>query len=117
MSGKTTAIVIGALFLIAGILGFVPNSVIGTTAFSVGGSAMATVRVVGGILLLIVGSRSASRPRVWLAVFAALYVLGTLYLYVVTSSVSLALGNWVHLGLGLLLIIGALIAQQSPRAA
>lgn len=120
MNAKTIAITLGIIFLVIGALGFVPNPLVGTGALFAATQALDIERVVSGLILLAIGFWSM-RPVLWLRIVAAVYVLGLVYIFVVARSLATftavelgTAGGWLHIILGVLLIIAALIVRQEP---
>lgn len=117
MSAKTAAIWLGAISLVIGLLGLVPNPLIGSGAFFSTSTALDWERIIGGLLLIGAGLWSARLALIWLRVVAVLYVIGVLYTFAVTSMLSAyvganAAGNWLRIVFGVLLVIAAIIARE-----
>lgn len=117
MAGKTAAVVLGVIFLAVGLLGFVPNPLIGTNAYFAATTSLDLLRVVIGLILLGVGLWSPARSVLWIRVLAFAYIAGALFSFAATSSLSASVGgntagSWLHIILGLLLIITALGAKK-----
>ncbi len=121
MSGKTAAVALGAIFLIIGLLGFVPNPLLGHHALFEETTGLDWERVIMGSVLIGIGVWAPLRAILWLRILAALYALNVLITLVATKSLSSFVkidtaGNWLHFGLGLLLIAAALVGRTNASS-
>lgn len=89
ITAKTAAIVLGAIFIIVGILGFIPNPLVSPTGLFAVNAAHNVVHLASGAVLL-AGALSAFGAR------TALLVIGVVYAAV--ALLGLALGGPMLLG-------------------
>ena len=112
---RKPVIIIGAIFFLIGILGFISNPLIGTNALFVANVAHNVFHLVVGALLLIVALKARETTTLWLRVVgAALFLLGlfgvfstppaggALFGFVTTNAYS----DWLHLIAGTVLVAG-----------
>ncbi|MFZ1987479.1 MAG: DUF4383 domain-containing protein [Minisyncoccia bacterium] len=109
MSGKMLALVLGVVFVLVGILGFISNPLVGEGALFHTNTAHNLVHLAFGLILLGVAMWAPMQSALWLKVLGALYLLVALLGFVMTSPL---LGlvevngadNWLHVVLGVVLI-------------
>ena len=125
MSAKTAALVIGLLFIVVGILGYVDNPIVGTseTAIFHADSVHNMVHLVSGVLFVLIGFASPANVSMFCKVFGTVYLLlGVLGLFRIGSEgMTTLLGflhvngadNYLHIALGLaILLIGFSIGRR-----
>lgn len=108
---KKLAVIFGIIFVIVGILGYIPNPVIGAEGTFVTDNVHNIVHIVIGIILLIAASRGENASALSLKVFGVIYLI--LFVNGLISPEEL-LGfvasnqadTWLHLVLGVVLLIG-----------
>lgn len=116
---KTSAILFGVIFVLAGLLGFVSNPLIGTNAIFETNTADNLLHLLVGSILILVAYIGPDRSGRWLKVF------GITYLFVAAIgffSFSPLLGlfeanradNWLHAVLGTMLILASVYGKE-PR--
>lgn len=111
-------LVLGIIFLIIGILGFIPNPFVGDGAIFQTGLAHNLVHLITGLILVLVSGKGSCR--------AVLKVLGIIYVILAligwfTAGSGTLLGflsvngadHWLHLVLGLLLFWGGILKSGS----
>lgn len=116
---KTLAIVFGIIFVLAGLLGFVGNSLVGSGALFEADAAHNLVHLVFGLILLAVALWSAAQSALWLKIIGAIYLVVALLGFMTASSGSL-LGivaindadNWLHLVLGIALLAAGFLNKS-----
>ena len=117
MSAKTAAIVIGLLFIVVGILGYVDNPIIGAseTAIFHADSVHNLVHIISGVLFVLVAYASPANAAMFCKVFGTVYLLlGVLGLFRIGSDgMTTLLGflhvngpdNYLHIALGLVILL------------
>ncbi|GGK56399.1 DUF4383 domain-containing protein [Rufibacter glacialis] len=123
MTTKTASLLIGFTFLAVGLLGFVPNPLIGDTHNAIfhTDAVHNLVHIISGALFVLVALAAPERAATFLKVFGAVYfLLGVIGLVTIGSEgMTMLLGflaingadNYLHLGLG----IGIFLASMLPR--
>ena len=129
MTTKTIAILIGAIFIVIGLLGFISNPIVGAGHDSVfhTDSLHNAVHIISGILFLVFGMGISSRASAFMKIFGVVYLLlGILGLFVFgTAGEGKLLGflhvngadNFLHIGLGILIFFAGLKGKPSPVVA
>ncbi|KND48497.1 MAG: hypothetical protein AB200_02085 [Parcubacteria bacterium C7867-005] len=114
----------GWVFLVVGILGFIPNPIIGGTE-----SLFQTdlnhniVHLLSGVVLLWVAYKSQAKAGTALVVFGVIYLLVALLGFMSSSESVLGLihvngaDNWLHLVLGLVILVSGLKARKGQGMA
>jgi hypothetical protein len=124
MNLKTITIVIGLVFLAVGLLGFVPNPVIGDSENAIfhADTLHSWVHIVSGILFLLFAFARPRKVSIFLKVFGAIYfLLGVLGLIDIgTSGFGRILGflhvngadNFLHIGLGVVIFFASTVPYK-----
>jgi Domain of unknown function (DUF4383) len=128
MKTKTAAIIIGIVFIAVGLLGFVPNPIIGDsdTAIFHADTVHNLVHIVSGALFLIVALFSPASAGLFLKIFGVVYfLLGVLGLINIGSEgMGTLLGflhvngadNFLHIALGLVIFLAAFAGPRTRTA-
>lgn len=108
--GKTLALIFGIIFVLVGLLGFVPNPLVGAGAIFDTNTAHDLVHLVLGIILLAVVFWAPARAALWLKIIGVLYLVVALMGFVMTSPLLgiVAINdadNWLHVVLGVVLFL------------
>ena len=112
---KNITVAFGIVFILVGILGFIPNPIVGSTGIFETDLGHNLVHLAAGVILLFAGMQSEQLARLGLRVFGAVYLLVGLAGFAVVDS---AVGhgsllnlvhlnsadNWLHIALGVVLI-------------
>ena len=126
MKPSTTSIIIGVLFLAVGLLGFIPNPIVGETPDVIfhADTTHNIVHIVSGALFIIFAVAMPASVAGFMILFGIVYLgLGVLGLINIgTEGMGTLLGflhvngadNILHIGLGILIFLAATIR---PRAA
>ena len=112
---KNITVALGVVFILVGILGFIPNPIVGSSGIFETDLGHNLVHLAAGGVLLFAGMQSESLARLGLQVFGVVYLLvGLVGFAVVDSAVghgSLlnlvhlnSADNWLHIALGLVLL-------------
>lgn len=117
---KTLAIVFGVIFVLVGLLGFVPNPIVGMGAIFETDTLHNLVHLIVGIILLVVAYQAAAQSALWLKIIGVVYLLlavigwfmGAPLLGIVTAN---AADHWLHLVLGVVLVAAGFAAKDAVR--
>ncbi len=119
MSAKTLALVFGIIFVIVGLLGFVPNPLVGANGLFLTNVVHDLVHLIIGLILLAVALWAPAQSGMWLKIMGAVYLVIFL-LGLVMGSPMLGLvafngaDNWLHLLLGIVLLAAGFWASDAP---
>ncbi len=128
MNAKTASIAIGIVFLLVGLLGFVPNPIISDSHDAIfhADAIHNSVHIVSGILFLIVGLAAPGFAATFCKIFGAVYfLLGILGLMNVGSDgMTELLGflhvngpdNYLHIGLGIAIFAAGTFLPKTNTA-
>ena len=127
MNTRTAAVVIGVVFILVGLLGFVSNPIIGESENAIfhADTVHNTVHIVSGVLFLLVAFASPGFSATFLKIFGAVYfLLGVLGLINIgTEGMTKLLGflhvngadNILHIGLGILIFAAGMLRGTVTR--
>lgn len=112
---KNITVVLGIVFILVGILGFIPNPIVGRSGIFVTDLGHDLVHLVAGGILLLAGLQAEQAARLSLQVFGVVYLLVGLLGFAIVDSATgdgSLLGlvhinsadNWLHIALGLVLL-------------
>ncbi len=119
---KKWAVLFGIVFVIVGLLGFIPNPIVGATGFFQTDMLHNIVHLLVGIVLLF-AAKSDSASRLWLKIWGIVYLVlfldglvqihmnGDKLLGIVTANPA---DTWLHLVLGIVLVIVGYAGSKSP---
>jgi Domain of unknown function (DUF4383) len=125
MNTKTAALAIGFIFLAVGLLGFVPNPIVGDSHDVVfhADSVHNMVHIISGVLFVLIAVAAPARAGLFLKVFGVVYLLlGILGVATIgDSGMTKLLGflsingadNYLHIGLGIVIFLAGMLPQ--PR--
>ena len=128
MNTKTASVIIGIIFIAVGLLGFVPNPVIGDTENAIfhADTVHNSVHITSGVLFLLFGLSTTKRASVFLKVFGLVYLLlGVLGLVNIGTSVMTTLlgflhvngaDNLLHITLGVVIFLAGCLPQRRIQA-
>ena len=115
---KRRSIILGAAFLLVGLLGFVDNPIIGPNGYFATNDAHNMVHLLIGAIMVIAGYVSGRAAFLSLIVFGAAYLLLAImgFAQIGTAGAGMLLGvvhingadNWLHLALGIVLLAAGL---------
>lgn len=129
MNNRTAAILIGIIFIVVGILGFIPNPLIGVSEGVLfhADTVHSMVHIISGALFLIVAFAAPLRVPIVLKVFGVVYfLLGVLGLLTIGSEgLTHLLGflcvngpdNYLHIGLGIVIFIAGTLKGPNVHVA
>jgi hypothetical protein len=123
LNARTAALVLGAVFLLVGILGFIPNPLVSSTGLFAVNTAHNLVHIVSGAVIL-AGAYTALGASMGLKIIGVIYALvAILGLF---SSGPMLLGmilvnhadHWLHVALALVILAaGFLLPDDKPAMA
>ena len=118
---KKLALVFGIVFVIVGILGFIPNPIVGMTGFFLTDAVHNIVHLLVGIILLVISLKAAAKSAVALKVFGIIYlVLAIIGFFSGSTILGLVAingaDNWLHLVLGIVIAAAGFMAKDSSPA-
>lgn len=123
MNTKTASLIIGITFIAVGLLGFIPNPIVGATHNAIfhADAVHNMVHIMSGVLFLIFAFAAPSRTGMFLKVFGIVYLLlGIIGLLTIGSEgMTDLLGflpvngadNYLHIGLGILIFLAGMLPQ------
>lgn len=123
---KTFALVFGVVFVLVGVLGFVPNSLVGADGFFQTNLLHDLVHLLFGAILLLVAFLAPMKSGVWLKLLGLVYLLLAVLGFVLLPAGGTLLGlvqmnmndHWLHVALGVVLLaVGFSVGKkQAPTA-
>jgi hypothetical protein len=121
MSAKMVALVLGIIFVIVGLLGFVPNPLVGMGALFDANAVHNLLHLVIGLVLIGVAIWAPAQSAMWLKIWGAAYLVLAILGFVMTSPV---LGiieingadNWLHIVLGVVLLAAGFWAKNESMS-
>jgi hypothetical protein len=126
LNARTAAFVLGIVFLIVGVLGYIPNPIVGPTGFFVTNNLHNLVHIISGIFLLI-GVYTALTPSLALKILGVVYaivaVLGFIMMKggdgVMFGIAMNRMDHWLHVVLAIVILAAGfgLPAMRRPLTA
>lgn len=115
---KTFAIILGIIVLVAGLLGFISNPLVGAAGFFMTNGALDIVYIVIGLVLLAVALWAPAQSGMWLKVAGVVYLVIWILALVMGSPVLGILAtsratDWLHLLLGILMLAAGFWGKES----
>lgn len=117
---KTLAMVFGIIFVLLGVLGFVPNPLISADGLFVVNTMHNLIHLVTGLILLGVAFMAADKSGLWLKILGVVYLLLAVLGFVMMPSGGTLLGadmnmsdHWLHVVLGVVLVAAGFMAKDS----
>lgn len=119
---KTLAVVFGVIFVLVGLLGFVPNPVVGMGALFETDMLHNLVHLIFGIILLVVAYQATAQAALWLKILGVVYlILALIGWFMGAPLLGLVVANdadhWLHVVLGIVLIAAGFSAKGSSLPA
>jgi hypothetical protein len=121
LNAKTAALVIGVVFILVGILGFVPNPLVSPTGIFVTNTAHNLVHIVSGIVIL-AGAYSAFGAALTLKVFGVVYALVAVIGFFTTGNMLLGFiqvnhaDHWLHVVLAIVILAAGFMLPDDATA-
>jgi hypothetical protein len=109
LTAKTAAIVLGAIFILVGVLGFIPNPIVGSDGIFMTNTAHNLVHLVSGAVLL-AGAYTSFGPSLALKIIGVGYAIVAILGFVMSGDVLLGMiaingaHHWLHVLLAILLL-------------
>ena len=123
---KRLAMIFGAIFVLIGLLGFVPNPLVGANGFFLTNVALNIAHLLIGAILIIASTQSERAAWVSLFTFGAVYVLLAVLGYATIGAeghtqllgIIHVNGNdtWLHILLGVVMMVSAFGARGTTQA-
>lgn len=124
---KTIASVLGIIFVLVGLLGFVSNPLVGENGLFMTNGLHNLVHLLFGVILIVAARKSQASAASWLKILGIVYlVLAVLGFLLAPSGPSLfglvmlnAADNWLHAVLGIVLLVAGIrgnSAASQPAA-
>lgn len=120
---KTLSLVIGIVFLLVGVLGFIPNPIVGEGGLFHTDTVHNLIHLVSGLVFVYVGTKAVSRAATTMKVFGVVYLLIALlgFLTVGEDGTGEILGfiqansadNWLHVLLGVVILGAGLMVKSN----
>ncbi len=122
---KKLAVLFGIVFVLVGILGFIPNPIVGPMGFFMTDGLHNIVHFVIGVVLLIVAVAAPAKSSTWLTIFGVVYLLLAVLGFITIPGGGALLGmvqmnmadHWLHVVLGVVLIVCGLATKRSAPMA
>lgn len=129
MTAKTAALVIGVIFIAVGLLGFIDNPIVGTSAGAIfhADTTHNMVHIVSGVLFVLVAMAAPASASTFMVIFGIVYlVIGILGITSVgEGGMAKLLGflhvneadNYLHIGLGVVIALAGMVTRGRPATA
>jgi len=123
---KTLAIVFGIVFVLVGLLGFIPNPLVGMGGIFDTNTLHDLVHLLIGVVLLVVAFNSPASSALWLKIMGYVYAVIAILGFLLVSGTGDLLGlvtinpadNWLHVVLAIVLLAaGYLYGEKSSGMA
>src|SRR5581483_3969118 len=108
--GKKLAMIIGVVFVLVGLLGFVSNPIVGGgSALFMTNTAHNLAHILIGVIMMVMAAQGESSALLSLKIFGVVYLLLAVLGFVMTSPMFGIIAyngadNWLHLVLGVVLL-------------
>jgi hypothetical protein len=120
---KTLALVFGIVFILVGVLGFVPNPLVGMGALFDTNLAHNLVHLVFGIILVGCALRMPSQSALWLKILGVVYLLIAVLGFVMVPNGGSLLGivetnmadHLLHVVLGVVLLVAGFVGKGGAK--
>lgn len=116
---KKLAVVFGIIFVIVGVLGFVPNPIVGhevTRVIFLTDTMHDLVHILIGVLLIVASTKGAAASAKALKIFGIVYLIlavaGFVYLPLLGLVTANGADNWLHLVLGVVLLAVSMTGKR-----
>jgi hypothetical protein len=117
---KKLALVFGIVFVLVGVLGFIPNPIVGMDGLFMTNMLHDLVHLLIGVVLLIVGISAPEKSSLWLKIFGVVYLLLVVLGFLLIPSGGSLLGlvvmnmadHWLHLVLGVVLLAAGFVGNK-----
>ena len=128
MNTKTASLIIGIIFLVVGLLGFIPNPVVGNSHDAIfhADAVHNMVHIISGVLFLIFAFAAPARAGLFLKLFGIVYLLlGIIGFATIGDSGMITLlgflpvngaDNYLHIVLGIVIFLAGMLPQLSAAS-
>lgn len=121
---KTLALIFGVIFVLIGILGFLPNPLVGQGAIFHTDTAHNIVHLIFGVILVGCALRMPAQASLWLKVIGAVYLILAVLGFVMVPNGGPLLGlvatnaadHLLHVVLGIVLIVAGFVGKSGSSA-
>ncbi len=121
---KTLAVIFGIVFVLVGVLGFIPNPIVANDpgAIFLANGLHSVVHFLVGVILLIAAAKGEGASSLWLKIFGVVYLLLAVIGFIQGGGLMLGLvayngaDNYLHLVLGIVLLGIGLMVGKSKMA-
>ena len=125
MNTKTASVIIGLLFIVVGILGFIPNPIIGESegAIFYADTMHNMVHIISGVLFLIIGLAMPGFARTFFILFGIVYFLiGILGLSSLGNAETTTVfgflhvngpDNYLHIASGIVIFLASMLRPEA----
>ena len=125
LNARTAAFVLGVIFLIVGVLGFIPNPIVGMTGIFLTNHIHDYVHIISGIFLLL-GVYSSLGPSLALKILGVVYaIVAVLGFIMMKGGDGLMFGmiamnmldHWLHVALAIIILAAGFGLPRTARVA
>lgn len=117
---KKLAVLFGVVLVIVGVLGFIPNPIVGPTGFFMTNGLLQLAYFVIGVVLLIVAVTAPAKSGGWMKIFGVLYLLAAVLGFVMAPHGGAFIGlmanmatHWLHVVIGVVLLLAGFSAKRA----
>ncbi|MES2225867.1 MAG: DUF4383 domain-containing protein [Patescibacteria group bacterium] len=122
---KKIAVLFGVIFVLVGILGFIPNPLVGPTGLFDTDTVHNLIHLIFGVILLIVAMSSPMKSALWLKILGIVYLLLAIIGFLTVpdggSLLGIAMTNmadhWLHIVLGIVLLVAGVVSNKPSAPA
>jgi len=116
--------VFGVVFVLVGILGFVPNPLVGMEAIFETDMLHNVVHILFGVILIVAAKKSPAASSLWLIILGAVYLVLAVLGFMMVPDEGELLGlvhvnmadHWLHIVLGVALVAAGFLSKKSAAA-
>ena len=122
LNARNAAFVLGVILLIAGVLGFIPNPIVGSNGLFLTNHLHDYVHIISGIFLLL-GVYSSLGPSLALKILGVVYAIVAVLGFVMTKDNMLfgiamnMMDHWLHVALAIIILAAGFGLPRSARVA
>lgn len=108
---KTVGIILGIVFIIIGVLGYISNPIVGAGSLFETDGVHNIIHILSGIIILALAAKGEMKAKLAFKIFGIVYLVVAVLGFVGASSGSIfnliainAADNWLHVVLGILMV-------------
>lgn len=121
---KTLAIVLGIVFVLIGVLGFINSALAGEMGFFQTNTLHDIVHLVFGLILLVTAFTAPAKSALWLKILGAVYLVLAILGFLLIPAGGMLLGlvlmnpadHWLHVALAVVMILGGVLGGKKSGA-